>query len=381
MTIMKGNYLILLCLLLSACGSDRTTESCTSRDSYPGKIAIPGLPFNPEQYMCYRASSVINIDGEISESEWANAPWSRLFTDIEGDLKPAPLYDTRVKMLWDDDNLYVAAELKEPHIRATLKQRDTVIFHDNDFEVFIDPDGDTHGYYEFEMNAFNTVWDLLLTAPYRDSGHVIDAWDITGLRSAVKIYGTLNDPSDTDDKWTIEIAFPFEVLSEWGNVPVDGTQWRMNFSRVNWRTKVTDGLYSKLTDSVTGRTLPEFNWLWSPQGLVNVHYPEMWGFVQFAGSEASSGDETLVINPDEYIKWELRKLYYAQRACADGRRGYADRVSLLAKYGYEPGGNAPEILLTMEGYEACLPNTDNSGFVCINSSGRTWIKKSGEPDR
>ena len=56
-------------------------------------------------------------------------------------------------MLWDDQFFYVGAELEEPHVWATLTERDSVIFHDNDFEVFIDPDGDTHLYYELEMNA------------------------------------------------------------------------------------------------------------------------------------------------------------------------------------------------------------------------------------
>ena len=56
-------------------------------------------------------------------------------------------------MLWDDEYFYVAAELEEPDIWATLTERDAVIFYDNDFEIFIDPDGDSHEYYEFEMNA------------------------------------------------------------------------------------------------------------------------------------------------------------------------------------------------------------------------------------
>ena len=47
-------------------------------------------------------------------------------------------------------------------------QHDAVIFHNNDFEVFIDPDGDTHNYYELEINALNTVWDLFITKPYRE---------------------------------------------------------------------------------------------------------------------------------------------------------------------------------------------------------------------
>jgi hypothetical protein len=42
--------------------------------------------------------------------------------------------------------------LESPHVWATLTNHDTVIFQDPDFEVFIDPDGDTHNYYEFEIN-------------------------------------------------------------------------------------------------------------------------------------------------------------------------------------------------------------------------------------
>ena len=55
----------------------------------------------------------------------------------------------------------------------TLTEHDSVIFQDNDFEVFIDPDGDNHNYYEIEINALNTEWDLRLPKPYRD-GRVRD---------------------------------------------------------------------------------------------------------------------------------------------------------------------------------------------------------------
>ena len=93
-----------------------------------------------------------------------------IFVDIEGDAKPAPRFRTRAKMLWDDTYFYIAAEMEEPHVWGTLTKHDSVIFHDNDFEVFLDPDGDTHDYYEFEINALNTGWDLFLDKPYRDGG-------------------------------------------------------------------------------------------------------------------------------------------------------------------------------------------------------------------
>ena len=72
-----------------------------------------------------------------------------------------------MKMLWDDEALYIAAEIEEPHVWATITEHDAVIFQDPDFEVFLDPDGDNHNYAELELNAKNTTWDLLLTKPAR----------------------------------------------------------------------------------------------------------------------------------------------------------------------------------------------------------------------
>lgn len=370
---MRKTFILVLASLMFASCSVRETPAVRDSAAVPGKIPVPAIEFNPEQYIAHRAGEM-TVDGEITDEEWSGAPWSSLFTDIEGELKPAPLYDTRMKMLWDDSHLYIAAELKEPHIWATLRQRDTIIFHDNDFEVFIDPDGDTHGYYEFEMNALNTVWDLLLTMPYRDNGRAINAWNIAGLKSAVRIYGTLNDPTDTDDRWTLEIALPFKVLEEWGNVPADGTVWRMNFSRVNWKTKTENGRYVKETDPETGKPLPEYNWLWSPQGLINVHYPEMWGFVQFSSGDGTGTQEPFVMDPDEIIKWELRKLYYAQRAFSGEEGEYASGAGLLEEYGYTPSFSEPHITVTLSGYEAALPASQGNSIICIDHRGMTWAQ-------
>ena len=70
-----------------------------------------------------------------------------------------------MKMLWDDQYLYIAADLEEPHVWATLTAHDSVIFRDNDFEVFLNPTGDSVNYFEFEINALNTGWDLFLDKP------------------------------------------------------------------------------------------------------------------------------------------------------------------------------------------------------------------------
>lgn len=257
----------------------------------------------PRQYITYKAVEDLKIDGLGDEDSWKKAPWSDTFIDIEG--KKEPTYKTQMKMLWDDTCLYIFAKLDEPHVWGTLKQRDTVVFYNNDFEIFIDPDGDTHNYMEFEMNALNTIWDLLLTKPYRNHGIVLDSWDIQGIKTAVHIDGTLNNPNDKDTGWSIEIAIPWEILKEantHNNIPVKEF-WRFGFSRVNWEFDLEDGRYSRKKNK-NGKYLSENNWVWSPQGVVNMHEPEKWGYVYFSDKEVGAKDN-FDIPKDEHLKWYM----------------------------------------------------------------------------
>jgi hypothetical protein len=233
----------------------------------------------PKSYVCHRTASPIRIDGRLSDRGWRIAPWTDSFVDIEGDAKPHPRFKTRVKMLWDDRYFYIAAEMEEPHVWGTLTQHDSVIFHDNDFEVFIDPNGDTLEYYELEINALNTTWDLFLPKPYRFGGKAQNQWEIPGMKTAVRVAGTLNDPRDVDRGWTVEIALPWRALAEYAHGPApprNGDVWRVNFSRVEWEHEIADGRYRK----VAGKK--EDNWVWSPQGEINMHIPERWGYVRFS---------------------------------------------------------------------------------------------------
>jgi hypothetical protein len=288
------------------------------------------LPFAPRRAICSRAPAPLQLDGRLSEPAWSAAPWSEPFVDIDGTRRP-PL-TTRVKMLWDDEFLYFGADLQEPHLWGTLQERDSVIFQDNDFEVFIDPDGDTHGYFELEINARNTVWDLLLIQPYRDGGPAIHAWDIAGLRTAVDLRGTINRPDDRDDGWSIEMAIPWKILAE--NAPRRarpraGDQWRVNFSRVQWQLDVREGRYVKRPDPRTGKPFAEDNWVWSPQGAINMHMPERWGVVQFSDRPPGEPSAPFVEDRNDRVKWALRRLYYRQREYRAAHGRFADDLSLL----------------------------------------------------
>ncbi len=280
----------------------------------------------PKGYVAYRATQPIQLDGKLDDEAWKAAPWTDDFVDIEGDLRIKPRHQTRVKMLWDDKYLYLGAELEEPHVQGTFTKRDSYIFQeDNDFEVFINPDGNNHNYAELEMNALNTVWDLRLKKPYRDGGKAEDAWDIPGLKTAVHVNGTINNPRDTDKGWTIEIAIPWEVVKALNNKPAqpprDGDQWRVNFSRVQWRYDVVDGKYVRRKDR------REDNWVWSPQWVVDMHRPELWGYVQF--STAAPGKGTFRPDPAGLAKHVLHRVYHAQVAFHKVHKRYADSLKEL----------------------------------------------------
>lgn len=335
-------------------------------------VTNPRIDFSPRSYLCRLASSPVQIDGRLDEPSWREAPWTEKFTDIEGPAKPLPRFATRVKMLWDQEYFYVAAELREPDVWGTIRERDAVIFYDNDFEVFIDPDGDTHQYYEFEMNALNSVWDLFLVKPYRDGGPAVNGWDIKGLKTAVHVEGTVNDRSDRDIGWSVELAFPWAALKEAAHreaPPKPGDQWRVNFSRVQWKTEFKDGKYRKMLDEKTEKVYPEDNWVWSPQGLINMHLPELWGFVQFSGG----GEDSFKFSSDESIKWALRQIYYEEMKYFEKHRAYSPDLRDLGLADFKPECcSRPSIVTTPGTYEAVIGAADGSSRWHISQDGRTW---------
>ena len=328
------------------------------------RIPAPHMPvFNPEVYFCRRAAHPFTLDGNLEKAFWESAAWTKDFVDIEGDIRPRPRFQTRVKMLWDDNSIYFGAELWGDEIWANVTQRDDVIFRDNDFEIFIDPDSDTQCYCEFEMNARNTVWDLLLTKAYRDGGKPVNSFDIKGLESAVKIHGDLNNPYGSNTRWTCEVAMPFtsllECVGQGKDTPKPGDFWRVNFSRVQWTVDIIDGQYIKRTDLLSGAPLPEDNWVWSPMGIVNMHYPELWGFVFFCRE-----DENYAIPEDERLKWDMRCLYYAQHAHYDQYGCFTVQLPSLRE------GFTPKVQITDNSFEITCPSSDGTRELVLLADGK-----------
>lgn len=355
------------------------TTLCTTLagQGRPIPAYVHPIPYQPLSYVCYYAAQPVPIDGVLGP-EWDAAPWSTLFGDIQGSIKPSPPLLTRFKMMWDSSHLYLAFWLQEPNLWATLTQRDTVIYYDNDIEIFIDPDGDTHHYFEFELNALATLWDLLLVRPYRDMspGGAFNAWDARSMRWAVKCYGTLNNNLDTDSAWSAEMAIPLELLAE-GNehsqIPREGDRWRMNFSRVHHDLDKIGSSY-RLRAGADGKSLPEHNWSWSPQGRINMHEPEQWGYVQFTQVRVGTDHINFTPDPDLALCWHLRQIYYQQKEFKKIHGQYAIDLKLLnlprppsgAELNWEVG--AHQYLVEAKSYDSGL-----TWF--IQHDGRVWSPK------
>ena len=249
----------------------------------------------PRTYDAPFASAPVSIDGSGDDAAWSAAPWSEEFVDIEGSDRVAPRHATRMKMCWDGTCLYALARMDEPHLWATYSVRDQIVFHENDIEIFIDPDGDSLEYYEIEVNAIGTIFDLQLRRPYRSGGPALHEWNAPGLKVSIRLDGTVNDPSDTDRGWTCEMAIPWSALRPLPDPsgapsaqrasmpPKPGDAWRINFSRVQWDIEPAAGGYRK----VDGR--PEWNWVWSPQWVIDMHVPWHWGRVTFVGPGPAGG--------------------------------------------------------------------------------------------
>jgi hypothetical protein len=231
------------------------------------------------------------------------------------------------------------------------------------------------------MNVLNTVWDLFLIQPYRDVDKAaVHGWDIKGLKTGTAVYGSLNKPGDIDTCWTIEVAFPWKAFKEitYSSAPPnDKDQWRINFSRVEWKTEVKDGKYQKQINPETNKPNPEDNWVWSPQGVVNMHYPEMWGYVQFSSEISGSKEVSFIEKREEQAKWYLRQIYYLEKEYFEENGTFTND---LKKLGIEkksiPGYILPPVIeCTTSMFEASLKDEGDVEKISIRNDGLTWISK------
>jgi hypothetical protein len=258
-------------------------------------------PQNLAHYTAHRTSEPVAVDGRLDEPDWKAAPASEPFVDIVTG-QPA-WFDTRVRILWDDRFLYFGFTAEETDVWATLTERDSKIWEDNDLEMFI---AGKDAYYEFEINALGTIYEVFWIwqdmyragSPYQVpewdpagrklliidgiGGHVhprgkrngfLD-WDLPGLRHAVHVDGALNKRDGSDRGWSAEIAVPWAGLKWLADgrslPPKEGDTWRIDCSRFQQIGRNGE------------RLNPAAGWTWNRHGHYDSHIPETFTYVHFS---------------------------------------------------------------------------------------------------
>jgi len=210
------------------------------------------------EYTVKRATGKIVIDGLIDEEDWKAAfpfgdfkfPW---YTSGEKE-------QTEAKMLWDDEFFYLYYKCQDKHISVSQYNLNAGVSVDDAVEIFWNPNpGAQVHYYQFEINCIGNLLSVLNTGtsprptimvPKR--GHVI--------------YGTVNNDSDLDSLWTMEIAIRFsdypEILR--AAIPVSGDMWRIGLNRCGGKVNAQ---YSQWSPSNT--PTPQFH---SPDDYGKIYF-------------------------------------------------------------------------------------------------------------
>ncbi|MGZ3458330.1 MAG: carbohydrate-binding family 9-like protein [Archangium sp.] len=214
--------------------------------------SAPSLP----EYTVHRAARAPVIDGELDDAVWKDATPVVLHNSFDG--RPASLR-TEARLAYDDQNLYVAFDVEDPDVWGTLHERDSSIYEQEVVEIFLDANADGRTYNELEVSPHNVLFDAYF--PARRQGMDL-SWD-SGTKTAVKVRGTLDDPSDRDEGWRVEMRIPMARLAEVPHLPPrKGDRWRFNLYRLEHvgRQRVEGQAFSPLFIG-DSHALPRFGWL------------------------------------------------------------------------------------------------------------------------
>jgi hypothetical protein len=178
------------------------------------------------RYEVHRAVAPITIDGNVQTAEWAAAgPALELIFPWES--QTGPKQKTHARLLWDDDSLYVAYENEDIDITARAQGKDEFVYKDDTVELFLNVQpAQTEGYYCLEINALGTIMDYICV-----SAKYYIRFDMEGVRAGIKIDGTLNNSTDHDRGWSLELAVPWKNFRDMAPPPKIGTVFTANLNR------------------------------------------------------------------------------------------------------------------------------------------------------
>ncbi len=221
---------------------------------------------NPPLYACKKIDRNIKLDGALDDELWQKAETVYMKESKSG--KPGT-FETRVRLLYNSEYLYVGFECEDDFVWGTLKRRDDPIYDEECVEVFLNPANSGYCYYELNLSPKNIIYDaFVLTARTEQNADakimpLVD-YDMEGLLTRTRINGEV-DQVGKSKGWMAEYAIPFsECLGATNRPPQPGDRWRINFYRIDSVAKGKPTLYA-----------------WNPTGYLKFHIPWRFGVLQF----------------------------------------------------------------------------------------------------
>ncbi len=169
----------------------------------------------PKELNVRKRGDKIAVDGKFDEDDWKKADFITNFSAMGGKTAADP--QTFVKMLYDENNIYLAIEAMEPEpakMRIKVVERDGPLWDDCSLECFIAVPGTSEKYEHIIVNPNGVVYDAL-SLEANDNDAKFDS----GLEIKTAILA---------DRWITEIRIPTAAL---GRRIRDGETWKINIAR------------------------------------------------------------------------------------------------------------------------------------------------------
>jgi hypothetical protein len=218
---MRCRYLAAFFPPLILCGASETEKA-------PVRVNPPAV----RAADCRWATGPITLDGMLDEAAWKNALVLSDFSTYWLGQKAKTA--TKARLLWDNDNLYFAAEMEDADLYADVKDYNGITWENDVFELFFKPSPRKLAYYEFQVTPLNTHLEMFF--PSRGAGGYrrFSRVPPLGMKSAVKLDGTLNKWQDRDRGWTVEGRIPWSAFAKAGGRPKSGDRWRFALCRYDY---------------------------------------------------------------------------------------------------------------------------------------------------
>lgn len=199
-----------------------------------GDVTATGDSINSKGILSInKTTEKISVDGKMEETAWQTAEILTLGSPVTEN--GIPVQKTEARIIYDDKYIYVIFKADDIDIEAKHHGRDQYVFQDDCLEIFLNPSPEkTDIYCAFEMNVNLALNDCVIIAEGKDGkAFSIGAYDPKGVKIAVSLNGTLNNPDDTDKYWMLEAAIPFTAFEgyNYNLPPKKDTIWKFQLSR------------------------------------------------------------------------------------------------------------------------------------------------------